>query len=151
MARSTRAGPTFIGELLINGAGVDGAASTEPLVAGLDLAGDPLSSLVRQFAAALPDVPVPPAELEEIERETTTAPVARADEHEGLEDHVRMYLREIGTVPLLSWDGEKQLARQMEEGTSCSGSSESWMRSGMTSPPAICWKSSTSDSTPMRT
>jgi RNA polymerase primary sigma factor len=27
-----------------------------------------------------------------------------------------MYLREIGTVPLLSWDGEKRLARQMEDG-----------------------------------
>jgi len=27
-----------------------------------------------------------------------------------------MYLREIGLVPLLSWDGEKRLARRMEEG-----------------------------------
>jgi RNA polymerase primary sigma factor len=35
---------------------------------------------------------------------------------EGLEDHVRMYLREIGLVRLLSWEGEKQLARAMEEG-----------------------------------
>ncbi len=34
-----------------------------------------------------------------------------------IEDHVRLYLREIGTVPLLSWDGEKRLARKMEEGT----------------------------------
>ena len=42
-------------------------------------------------------------------------PVAE-DQSEGLEDHVRMYLREIGLVPLLSWDGEKRLARQMENG-----------------------------------
>ena len=28
-----------------------------------------------------------------------------------------MYLREIGTVPLLTWDGEKRLARAMEAGT----------------------------------
>jgi len=42
--------------------------------------------------------------------------LARPEDHEGLEDHVRMYLREIGLVPLLSWDGEKRLARRMEEG-----------------------------------
>jgi RNA polymerase primary sigma factor len=48
---------------------------------------------------------------EEVESET---PV---DDHEGLEDHVRMYLREIGAVPLLSWDGEIRLARQMEDGS----------------------------------
>jgi RNA polymerase primary sigma factor len=59
---------------------------------------------------------VPAAELAEIEREGVVEVVARPDEHDGLEDHVRMYLREIGTVPLLSWDGEKQLARQIEEG-----------------------------------
>ncbi len=37
-------------------------------------------------------------------------------EGESFEDHVRMYLREIGTVPLLTWDGEKRLARAMEDG-----------------------------------
>jgi Sigma-70 factor, region 1.2 len=42
--------------------------------------------------------------------------MARPEDTEGLEDHVRMYLREIGLVPLLSWDGEKRLARRMEEG-----------------------------------
>ena len=110
--------PRFIGDLLLSRE----AASNEsdlngPLVVGLEAVGDPLSTLVRQLSSTLADVPVPPAELEEIERETTAAPVARADEHEGLEDHVRIYLREIGMVPLLSWDGEKQLARQMEEGT----------------------------------
>ena len=42
--------------------------------------------------------------------------MARPEDVEGLEDHVRMYLREIGLVPLLSWDGEKRLARRMEEG-----------------------------------
>jgi RNA polymerase primary sigma factor len=41
---------------------------------------------------------------------------ARIEEREGLEDHVRMYLREIGQVPLLTWEGEKHLARKMEEG-----------------------------------
>ena len=54
--------------------------------------------------------------LGDLEREPSTEIVVRPDDHEGLEDHVRMYLREIGTVPLLSWDGEKRLARQMEDG-----------------------------------
>src|SRR3972149_9264978 len=35
---------------------------------------------------------------------------------EGIDDPVRMYLREIGKVYLLSGDDEKRLARQMEEG-----------------------------------
>ena len=48
--------------------------------------------------------------------ETVTETMARPEDTEGLEDHVRMYLREIGLVPLLSWDGEKRLARRMEEG-----------------------------------
>src|SRR4051794_4124760 len=50
------------------------------------------------------------------ESETVTETMARPEDVEGLEDHVRMYLREIGLVPLLSWDGEKRLARRMEEG-----------------------------------
>jgi RNA polymerase primary sigma factor len=58
----------------------------------------------------------PVTELADIERETVVEVAARPEEPDGLEDHVRMYLREIGTVPLLSWEGEKQLARQIEEG-----------------------------------
>ncbi len=54
------------------------------------------------------------AELAEPDVEVET--LARAGEHEGFQDHVRMYLREIGMVPLLSWEGEKRLARRMEEG-----------------------------------
>jgi RNA polymerase primary sigma factor len=50
------------------------------------------------------------------EAEPTADVLTRPEDHEGLEDHVRMYLREIGLVPLLSWDGEKRLARRMEEG-----------------------------------
>ena len=48
--------------------------------------------------------------------EAATETIVRPEDTEGLEDHVRMYLREIGLVPLLSWDGEKRLARRMEEG-----------------------------------
>src|SRR4051794_13732328 len=60
----------------------------------------------------LAEGPEPGWEEEEPELES----IARIEEHEGLEDHVRMHLREIGTVPLLSWEGEKRLARRMEEG-----------------------------------
>ena len=63
-----------------------------------------------------------PAALAEIEVtfeevETPVAPPTRVEAGDGSEDHVRMYLREIGTVPLLTWDGEKRLARAMEAGT----------------------------------
>jgi RNA polymerase primary sigma factor len=61
-----------------------------------------------------------PAALAEIEvAEEIEAPAAaqvRSETGDGSEDHVRMYLREIGTVPLLTWEGEKRLARSMESG-----------------------------------
>jgi RNA polymerase primary sigma factor len=37
-------------------------------------------------------------------------------DHEGIDDPVRMYLREIGRVGLLSGEDERRLARKMEEG-----------------------------------
>src|SRR6202011_2475366 len=52
---------------------------------------------------------------EEIEP-PTPAPI-RVDSGDASEDQVRMYLREIGAVPLLTWEGEKRLARAMEAGT----------------------------------
>ncbi len=59
-----------------------------------------------------PDEALEPAE----DAEASGALVART-EGESFEDHVRMYLREIGTVPLLTWEGEKRLARAMEAGS----------------------------------
>jgi RNA polymerase primary sigma factor len=57
------------------------------------------------------------AEIEVAEEIEPPTPVhTRTDSGDGYEDHVRMYLREIGTVPLLTWDGEKRLARAMEAG-----------------------------------
>ena len=63
----------------------------------------------------------PNADLVDVVREVTAETAVRPEEQEGLEDHVRLYLREIGLVPLLSWDGEKRLARQMEDGTYLEG------------------------------
>ncbi len=58
--------------------------------------------------------------LEEVEAPEIGEPTGAATvvgEGDAFEDHVRMYLREIGTVPLLTWDGEKRLARAIEAGT----------------------------------
>ncbi len=55
------------------------------------------------------------AEEEEEEEEVEEVPLM-AEETEGIDDPVRMYLREIGKVYLLTADDEKHLARQMEEG-----------------------------------
>ena len=51
---------------------------------------------------------------EEEEEEASIALLT--EESEGIDDPVRMYLREIGKVYLLTADDEKHLARQMEEG-----------------------------------
>ena len=57
------------------------------------------------------------AEIETAEElEPPTVVPTRGESGDGYEDHVRMYLREIGTVHLLTWDGEKRLARAMEAG-----------------------------------
>jgi len=52
----------------------------------------------------------------EEEREATQSAAAALEDQEGIDDPVRMYLREIGKVFLLSAADEKHLARQMEEG-----------------------------------
>ena len=56
------------------------------------------------------------AEAEEEEEEEDTSLALLTEESEGIDDPVRMYLREIGKVYLLTADDEKHLARQMEEG-----------------------------------
>jgi RNA polymerase primary sigma factor len=59
-------------------------------------------------------------ELEEEESEITpadlTIPLEQFEEPGVVDDSVRMYLHEIGRVPLLSADDEKRLAQQMEQG-----------------------------------
>ena len=47
------------------------------------------------------------AEIEVAEEIEPPAPATARADVDGFEDHVRMYLREIGTVHLLTWDGEK--------------------------------------------
>ncbi len=57
-----------------------------------------------------------PAAKTQTRRETEDEADANVEAEEGIDDPVRMYLREIGKVYLLSGADEKRLARQMEEG-----------------------------------
>ena len=65
-----------------------------------------------------PDLDELKAEEEEFEPLETSQDMEKMLQGEGLalEDHVRMYLKEIGKVPLLSSEEELALARQMIEG-----------------------------------
>ena len=56
------------------------------------------------------------AKLEEEEPEKEVETNVDLEDQEGIDDPVRMYLREIGKVSLLTAADEKRLARQMEEG-----------------------------------
>lgn len=67
------------------------------------------------------DEEVPDSELELIEKEELNADNTEGDEREGsdavnIEDPVRMYLKEIGKVPLLTADEEVAIAKRMENG-----------------------------------
>jgi len=56
------------------------------------------------------------AKLKEEEPEKEVEAGVELEDQEGIDDPVRMYLREIGKVSLLTAADEKRLARQMEEG-----------------------------------
>jgi len=67
-----------------------------------------------------------PAE-EELEDDELEKEAAALEVPEGLDDPVRMYLREIGKVGLLSGDDEKRLARHMEEAKHLDGIERQWL------------------------
>ena len=58
---------------------------------------------------------VPDASIEELEEEARSQDVT-IPENINVEDHVRMYLKEIGKVPLLTADEEIEIAKRMEAG-----------------------------------
>jgi len=64
------------------------------------------------------------ADIEEDELEKEAVPL---EEQEGIDDPVRMYLREIGKVYLLSGADEKRLARQMEEAKHIDAIEKRWL------------------------
>jgi RNA polymerase primary sigma factor len=99
------------------GAGID-VKETEPEAE--DEADKPTEEWAEGAAlpATWPEVKVEeptPTELEAVE-EVEVEVVPEIEDHEIVDDSVRMYLREIGRVPLLTWEGEKHLAMQMEAG-----------------------------------
>jgi RNA polymerase primary sigma factor len=60
------------------------------------------------------------------EREAAQTASVPLEDQEGIDDPVRMYLREIGKVFLLSAADEKHLARQMEEGQHIEAIEDMW-------------------------
>jgi len=93
-----------------DGAVIDGVLSRLSAFADDDAGEDELSDIaVEEEEETTTD-----ADEEEEEEDTNLALLA--EESEGIDDPVRMYLREIGKVYLLTADDEKHLARQMEEG-----------------------------------
>jgi RNA polymerase primary sigma factor len=55
-------------------------------------------------------------------------PLERLEEQEVIDDSVRMYLHEIGRVPLLTGSDEKILAKQMEEGRLIADIKRDWLK-----------------------
>jgi RNA polymerase primary sigma factor len=88
-----------------------------PLEAAVALAGSgdddeaPLARVATRSPIEMEDWGEPPDKLEEAEPE-----LGDIELEEGIDDPVRMYLREIGKVSLLTADDEKRLARAMEYG-----------------------------------
>jgi len=104
--RSTSSADAEIGGVLSRLASVDIADPDTEDEDGVDVAVDEDDEAVATVDQ----------EEEEEEDEDVTSLTLLAEESEGIDDPVRMYLREIGKVYLLTADDEKHLARQMEEG-----------------------------------
>ena len=64
------------------------------------------------------------AEIQELAAEKEPVPL---EEQDGLDDPVRMYLREIGKVHLLSGSDERRIARQMEEAKHLAATDKHWL------------------------
>ncbi len=88
---------------------------TVPLQAATDIGEEEQASPIARVTARTPiemeDWGEAPTKLDEAEPE-----ISDLDLEEGIDDPVRMYLREIGKVNLLTADDEKRLARSMEDG-----------------------------------
>jgi RNA polymerase primary sigma factor len=74
-----------------------------------------------------PDLWVEGPAQEDLEEEDLEKEAAALEEQEGVDDPVRMYLREIGKVYLLSGADEKRLARRMEEAKHLAGIEKQWI------------------------
>jgi RNA polymerase primary sigma factor len=85
---------------------LEGGAELDDVLAGLDVAGIEILEEAKDFEKKIEDSEEP-LDLE--------LPAGVGDK---VNDPVRMYLREMGTVPLLTRDGEVEIARRIERGQS---------------------------------
>jgi RNA polymerase primary sigma factor len=85
---------------------LEGGAELDDVLAGLDVAGIEILEEAKDFEKKIEDSEEP-LDLE--------LPAGIGDK---VNDPVRMYLREMGTVPLLTRDGEVEIARRIERGQS---------------------------------
>ena len=96
-------------------------ADLEEAMDEYDFDADKLYDTLESNGISLP-IDIPQSEMAEIENEVekfgTPESMERILEQEGLaiDDPVRMYLKEIGKVPLLDAEEEKELARRMSDG-----------------------------------
>ena len=96
-------------------------ADLEEAMDEYDFDADKLYDTLESNGISLP-MDIPQSEMAEIENEVekfgTPESMERILEQEGLaiDDPVRMYLKEIGKVPLLDAEEEKELARRMSDG-----------------------------------
>jgi RNA polymerase primary sigma factor len=112
----------------------DGPPDTDGAAASTDSFGEVYARLAESVTVAganppgtlSPEVWADAPEEELDERDLDKAAEA-LEAQEGFDDPVRMYLREIGKVYLLSGADEKRLARQMEEAKHLAGVEKQWI------------------------
>jgi RNA polymerase primary sigma factor len=96
----------------------------------------PLPRLTRQIPLALGEWAERRAPVK-LKREEEAGVDVELEEQEGIDDPVRMYLREIGKVHLLTAQDEKRLAREMEDGKHIQRLEKNWQEVNGFPPTAV--------------